>query len=136
MPTRKKAKKKKIEGKGRTNDASKWLRSREGPHCKYVARYSKRYCVDECTARDELITLGYYDELLREDLESEGKKWSILSIHLLGILLLLKKVLKNMNSLFSIVPVLTNGSNRPPRRCSFCAFPLRSHKTINTVPAA
>ncbi|MFT6816144.1 MAG: hypothetical protein ACJAZ3_002062 [Sphingobacteriales bacterium] len=31
---------------------------------------------------------------------------------------------------------VTNGLNRPPLRCSFCAFPLRSHKTTNSVPAA
>lgn len=74
MPRRKRMKKKKLEGKGRTNDAAKWLKSKEGPHCKYIARYSKRYGVDECTARDELVYLGYYEEIFREDLEAEGKE--------------------------------------------------------------
>jgi hypothetical protein len=74
MPTRKRVNKKKLQGKGRTNDAVRWLRSKEGPHCKYVSKYSKRYGVDACTARDELISLGYYEDIFAEELEAEGKE--------------------------------------------------------------
>ena len=61
MPTRRRSKKKKLEGKGRTNDAARWLKSKEAPHCNYIARFSKRYGVDSDTAREELISLGYYE---------------------------------------------------------------------------
>lgn len=91
MPKKKRMKKKKLEGKGRTNDAAKWLMSKEGPHCKYLERYSKRYGVDECTARDELVSLGYYDEILREDLEAEGKEMEYIVNPLTGDLVAVEK---------------------------------------------
>ena len=74
MPSRKRVNKKKLDGEGRASDATRWLKSPQGPHCKYIAKYSKRYGVDVCTARDELIFLGYYEEVFIEELEAEGKE--------------------------------------------------------------
>ena len=74
MPTRKRKSKKKLQGKGRTNDATRWLQSRERPK-NMVAAYAKRYGVTEPVARDELISIGYYDEILIQEYEAEGIKW-------------------------------------------------------------
>ncbi len=90
MPTKKRNKKKKLTGKSRTNDATKWLSSKEGPHCKYVARYAKRYGVDSDVARDELIQLGYYEQVYTEELESEGKEVEYLVNPLTGELVLVE----------------------------------------------
>ena len=74
MLSRKKVNKKKLDDEGRVSDATRWLKSQQGPHCKYVAKYAKRYGVDVCTARDELIFLGYYEAVFIEELEVEGKE--------------------------------------------------------------
>ena len=91
MPTRSRSKKKKLEGKGRTNDAARWLKSKDGPHCKYIARYSKRYGIDSDTAREELISLGYYDEVYAEELHSEGKECEYIVNPLTGDLVLVEE---------------------------------------------
>ena len=90
MPTKKRNKKKKLTGKGRTNDAARWLSSKEGPHCKYVSRYVKRYGIDFDVARDELIQLGYHDQIYAEELESEGKETEYLVNPLTGELVLVE----------------------------------------------
>ena len=74
MSTRKRVNTKKLKGEERASDATKWLSSKNGPHCKYVAKYCKRYGVDACTARDELIFLGHYEQVFIEELEAEGKE--------------------------------------------------------------
>lgn len=72
MPTRKRRAKKRMDAGSRKHDARKWLLSKDGPHRDYVARYVKRYGVAESVAKTELYALGYYDDVYREELESQG----------------------------------------------------------------
>lgn len=65
--------KKKLAGKGRLNDAKKWLLSH--PQKDLISAYSKRYGVGSQIAEDELIQLGYYDELYIQHYEKEGIEW-------------------------------------------------------------
>jgi hypothetical protein len=90
MPTRNRARKKKLVGKGRTNDAARWLKSKERPKYKYVERYAKRYGIDEDTAREELISLGYYEDVFTEELEAEGKETEYIMNPLTGELVLVE----------------------------------------------
>lgn len=73
MPKRKRQSRKKLQGKGRTNDARRWLQ-RMFPK-NLVEEYTKRYAVSEIVARDELMSLEYYDEILIQEYEGEGIKW-------------------------------------------------------------
>ncbi len=73
MPKRKRQAKKKLAGKGRLNDAKKWLLSH--PQENLISAYSKRYGVGSQIAEDELIQLGYYDELYIQHHEKEGIEW-------------------------------------------------------------
>ena len=73
MPKRKRAAKKKLTGKGRLNDAKRWLQNH--PQTELVAAYSKRYGVNSQTAEDELMQIGYYDEVFIEHYEKEGIEW-------------------------------------------------------------
>jgi len=73
MPQRKRRAKKKLAGKGRLNDAKKWLLSH--PQKNLISAYSKRYGVSSQIAEDELIQLGYYDELYIQHYEKEGIEW-------------------------------------------------------------
>ena len=57
------------------NDARKWLRSGKGSKKSLVESYAKRYAVSQYTAWDELMSLGYYDEILIERYEEEGIEW-------------------------------------------------------------
>lgn len=75
MPKRNRQAKKKLKGKGRLNDARKWLQSRERPKKPLVESYSSRYSVAESVARDELMALGYYDDILIQDYERDGIEW-------------------------------------------------------------
>ena len=74
MPKRKRQAKKKLAGKGRANDAARWLQSRPLPN-NLIEAYSKRYAVTEMVARDELMLLGYYENILIQEYEREGVKW-------------------------------------------------------------
>ncbi|MES9906563.1 MAG: hypothetical protein ABW168_28260 [Sedimenticola sp.] len=74
MPKRKRQSKKKLAGKGRTNDATRWLQSRALPK-DLVEAYLKRYAVSEIVARDELMSIGYYDEIMIQEYEKEGIRW-------------------------------------------------------------
>ncbi len=73
MSNRKRQAKKKLSGKGRINDAKKWLLNH--PQDDLITSYSKRYGVNEDTAEEELIALGYYDELFIQHYEKEGIEW-------------------------------------------------------------
>jgi len=74
MTKRKRQSKKKLQGKGRINDATRWLKARALPE-KLVDEYSKRYAVSEIVAREELMLIGFYDEILIQDYEEENIKW-------------------------------------------------------------
>lgn len=74
MPKRKRQAKKKLVGKGRTNDAKCWLNSRALPK-NIIEAYSKRYAVSEMVARDDLTSIGYYDEITIQEYEKEGIKY-------------------------------------------------------------
>ena len=90
MPTKKGKNKKKLTGKGRTNDAARWLKSKEGPNCKYIERYSKRYGVDSGVAREELFELGFSEGVYIEELEGEGKDYEYIVNPLSGELVLVE----------------------------------------------
>ncbi len=74
MPKRKRQAKKKLVGKSRTNDATRWLQSCALPR-NIIEAYSKRYAVPEIVAREELMSIGYYDEIMIQEYEKEGIKW-------------------------------------------------------------
>lgn len=73
MPKRKRQSKKKLLGKGRLKDAKKWLI--DHPQKDLIAAYSKRYGVTAVMAEEELMGLGYYDELFIQHYEREGIEW-------------------------------------------------------------
>nr|NQU90361.1 hypothetical protein [Bacteroidota bacterium] len=74
MPTRKRQSKKKLAGKARLKDAGRWLRSQILPK-NLVETYAKRYGIAAQEARDELMAIGYYDDILIQAYEKEGVKW-------------------------------------------------------------
>jgi len=73
MSKRKRNSKKNLEGKGRLKDAKRWLLSR--PHEDLIQSYCKRYGVSSYIAEEELMELGYYDELCIQRYEKEGIEW-------------------------------------------------------------
>ncbi len=73
MSKKKKQAKKKLAGKGRINDAEKWLINH--PQNDLITAYSKRYGVTPQVAEDELMQLGYYDDLYIQHYEKEGIEW-------------------------------------------------------------
>ena len=74
MPKRKRQAKKKLAGKGRLNDARRWLKN-QPVQKDLIASYCKRYGVSANLAEQELMTLGYYDEILIQRYEKAGIKW-------------------------------------------------------------
>ncbi|MCP3908594.1 MAG: hypothetical protein GY712_11320 [Oceanicoccus sp.] len=75
MPKRKRQAKKKLAGKGRVADATRWLQQLKTRPASLVDAYSKRYAVTKLLAREELIAIGYYDDLLIQEYEKEGIEW-------------------------------------------------------------
>ena len=73
MSKRKRQSKKKLEGKGRLNDAERWLSNH--PQGDLLSSYSKRYGVNHSIAEEELMHLGYYDELHIQHYQKEGIEW-------------------------------------------------------------
>ncbi len=73
MSKRKRQSKKKLAGKGRLNDAEKWLSNH--PQKDLINSYSKRYGVDKQVAERELMKLGYYDEICIQRYEEDGIEW-------------------------------------------------------------
>ena len=73
MPKRKRQSKKKLVGKGRLNDAKKWLLNHTQKDL--IASYTKRYGVEVAIAEGELIELGYYDDICIQHYENEGIEW-------------------------------------------------------------
>ena len=72
MPTQIRRPKKRMDEDSRKHDARKWLRGKDGPLKDYVSRYAARYGVAESVATSELYALGYYENVYREELESQG----------------------------------------------------------------
>ena len=73
MPKRKRQAKKKLIGKGRIKNAQKWLSNH--PQNDLINAYSKRYGVNKTIAEEELIKLGFYDELFIDHYDKEGIDW-------------------------------------------------------------
>lgn len=73
MSKRKRQSKKKLRYKSRLSDAKKWLANH--PQKDLLNAYSKRYGVNKMIADEELMTLGYYDELFIQHYEKEGIEW-------------------------------------------------------------
>lgn len=73
MPKRKRQAKKKLSGKGRSKDATRWLSNH--PQVDLISAYSKRYGVNNLIAQNELMELGYYDDLCIQQYEKEGIEW-------------------------------------------------------------
>ena len=75
MPKRKTHSKKKLDREGRLVDARKWFRLGNRFRSPLVKSYTKRYAVSETVAWEELVALGYYDDLGIEAYEREGIEW-------------------------------------------------------------
>jgi len=75
MAKRKRQSKKKLVCNVRLNDARRWLQSRNGPGTPWVEAYSKRYGVARTVAWDELVSLGYYDDICIQQYEADGIEW-------------------------------------------------------------
>ncbi len=75
MPKRKRQSKRKLFGEARLNDARRWLRSRNGPRKPLLESYSKRYGVAHTVAWNELVSLGYYDDICIQKYEADGTEW-------------------------------------------------------------
>jgi len=83
MSKRKRHTKKKLVGKGRLNDAIHWLKSRDLP-AGLVEAYKKRYSVPETVAREELMIIGYFNEISIQEYETNRTKWEYLMNPLSG----------------------------------------------------
>jgi len=75
MPKCKRQAKNKLVDKDRTHDAKRWLKSRALPN-NIIEVYSKRYAVSETVAREDLASIGYYDEIIIQEYEKEGIKYA------------------------------------------------------------
>jgi hypothetical protein len=73
MPKKKRQAKKQLVGKGRLNNAKKWLVNH--PQNDLITAYSRRYGITSQVAKDELMKLGYYDDLHIQHYEKEGIEW-------------------------------------------------------------
>ncbi len=75
MAKRKRQSKRKLFGEARLNDARRWLQSCNGPRTPLLEAYSKRYGVAHTVAWDELVALGYYDDICIQQYEADGIEW-------------------------------------------------------------
>jgi hypothetical protein len=73
LSKRKQRSKKKLVDKGRLNDAKRWLLNH--PQKDLISSYSRRYGVNHNIAEDELMHLGYYDEIHIQHYKKEGIEW-------------------------------------------------------------
>lgn len=73
MPKRKRQSKKKLTGNARINDAKKWLVNHYPKDL--VSSYCKRYNVSSDIAEQELIQLGFYDDIFIQHYKKEGIDW-------------------------------------------------------------
>ena len=65
---------KKLIGKGRLNDAKRWLENYGVPK-DIVAAYAKRYATNENEAEAELMNIGHYDGISIQYYEKNGIAW-------------------------------------------------------------
>jgi len=89
MPQKKDKQKRSFVGKGRLNDAKKWLFNH--PQKDLIFAYSKRYGVSSQIAEDELMQIGYYDELFIQHYEKKGIEWEYRVEPLSGEMLVVPK---------------------------------------------
>ncbi len=75
MTKRKRKSKKKLNDQERLKDAGRWLQSRNCLKEPLVELYCKRYGVVQSDAWVELMSLGYYDELVIQQYEQAGMEW-------------------------------------------------------------
>ncbi len=75
MSKRKRQSKKKLTGEARKKDASRWLQLQRQRPKDLVEAYANRYGINGQKAREELMAIGYYDEILIQAYEKEGVKW-------------------------------------------------------------
>ena len=74
MPKRNRQAKKKLNGKGRLNDAKMWLENHGVPK-EIIGVYAKRYAITENEAESELMSIGYYDDISIQHYEKNGIAW-------------------------------------------------------------
>ena len=89
MPKRKRQAKKKLSEKDRLKDAERWLSNHAQKDL--TSSYSKRYGVTPAVAHDELMALGYYDELHIQSYEKDGIEWEYRVEPLSGELVVMPK---------------------------------------------
>lgn len=65
--------KKRLDKEGRTRNARKWLQQQWPKNL--LQAYSRRYSVSETLACDELMMLGYWDEIQIQSYEQESIEW-------------------------------------------------------------
>ncbi len=75
MPKRKRQSKKHLRGQARQADATPWLQAQRLRPKDLVEAYSTRYGINKNLAYEELMEIGYYDEILIQAYEKEGVKW-------------------------------------------------------------
>lgn len=102
MPKRKRKLKKRLTGKGRLNDAQRWLSNIPLPE-DILTAYSKRYGISQTTAWEELIQIGYHDELTIQSYEKDGKEWEYLVEPLSGEMYVVPKGTQE-HELYEIYP--------------------------------
>lgn len=68
--------KKRLDREGRMRNAKKWLQQ-QWPDSLLQA-YSRRYGVSEMVAEEELMALGYWNEIRIQRYEREGIEWEYL----------------------------------------------------------
>lgn len=76
--------------KERMNSALKWLQSRDRPCSNYVVKYAKRYGVDSATARIELVSIGFWEDVFTEEMHKQGKEVECIVNPLTGELVLVE----------------------------------------------
>jgi hypothetical protein len=105
MPKRKRRSRKKLDRDGRLEDARKGLRLGNRSRRPLVESYTRRYAVSEAAAWDELVALGYYDELTIEAFEREGVEWEYRVEPLSGDMFVVPKGIEDYE-LYLIHPIL------------------------------
>ncbi len=103
MSKRKRQAKKKLAGNGRLRDAKKWLLNY--PQNNLIAAYSKRYGVTPDVAEEELMRLGYYDDICMQRYEQNGIEWEYRVEPLSGEMFVVPKGIEDYE-LYEIHPIV------------------------------
>jgi hypothetical protein len=75
MPKRKRLTKRKLAGSRGVSNATRWLQQLRTRPASLVDAYSKRYAVTNFVAREELVSIGYHDDILIQEYENDGIEW-------------------------------------------------------------